>query len=402
MLTLAGSAVFATLSEELALPKLSGMRSFPFFTALSALVLTCLLALTGCGRNIRVPADLPDAAAAVRQEQAFVEAMKPRRPGKPVIAVLAYNQSTETTDFLLSHAVLQRSGVAQVEAIAPRRGRVALYPALQVEVGQDLDGFDQAHPAGADYVIVPALDDVDDPAISRWLQQQVAKGARIVGVCAGALIVGRAGLLDDRRFVTHWYYRKDVLQRHPSATYVPHQRYVVDRNVATTTGITASVPTMLALVEAIGGRARAQELARELGVAGWTPAHDSTAFGLDGGRAARYLLAKAAFWRNEHWQIEAREGMDDIALAFAADAWSRSGHVRVTASGPGPVTLKSGLRLLTEGAETRQPRVPLTAGLNPVQQLDRTLCEITSRFGEARSEWVRMELEYPGRPDCRS
>jgi putative intracellular protease/amidase len=377
------------------------MTSYRAPTALRALIL-CIgwLALSGCGSDIQVPAAMPDAAAASRQKQAFVEAMKPRRPGKPVIAVLAFNDSTETTDFMLSHAVLQRAGVAEVHAVAPRRGKVVLYPALQVEVAQDLAGFDQAHPAGADYVIVPALDDAADPAIGRWLRQQADKGARVVGVCAGALIVGRAGLLDGRRFVTHWYFRKEALQRHPTATHVPHQRYVVDRNVATTTGITASVPAMLALVEAMGGEARAQQLAAELGVSSWTPAHDSSAFGLDVARAARYVLAKAAFWRREHWQVDARDGMDDVALALAADAWSRTGHVRVTAAGAGPVTLRSGLRLLPERADAADGRLPLAPGTKPAQQLDRSLCEIADRFGAARSEWVMMELEYPGRLRC--
>jgi hypothetical protein len=47
-------------------------------------------------------------------------------------------------------------------------------------------------------------------------------------------------------------------------------------------------------------------------------------------------------------------------------------------------------------------RLPLTPGLNPMQQLDRTICEIDARFGAARSEWVRMELEYAGQPNCDS
>lgn len=358
------------------------------------------LALAACSRDIPAPPARADAAEAVRQQQAFVEAMKPHRPGRPVVAVLAFNDSTETTDFLLSHAVLQRSGVADVQAVAPRRGRVALYPALQVEVAQDLAGFDDAHPSGADYVVVPALDDADDPAITAWLQQQAKKGARIIGVCAGGLILGRAGLLDGHRFVTHWYFRKDVLERHPTAAYVPHRRYVADRHIATTTGITASVPAMLALVEAIGGRSAAQPLAAELGVGHWTPAHDSHAFGLTAGRAIRYLLAKAMVWRHEAWQVDARDGMDDIALALAADGWSRTGHVQVTAAGAGPVRLRSGLLLLTEPADTGRPRLPLAPGLKPVQQLDRTLCEIAARHGAARAEWVGMELEYPGRPAC--
>lgn len=378
------------------------MASYRTSLARRGLLLIGLLTLTlaGCTRDIPIAPTQPDAEAAARQQQAFVEAMRPRRPGKPVVAVLAHNDSTETTDFLLSHAVLQRSGVADVQAVAPRRGRVVLYPTLQVEVPQDFAGFDQAHPAGADYVIVPALDDTDDPAIKAWLRQQSAKGARIVAVCAGALIAGRAGLLDGRRFVTHWYFRKDALERHPTATYVPHQRYVVDRNVATTAGITASIPAMLALVEAIGGRPAAQSLAADLGVASWTPAHDSAAFGLDAGRAASYLLSKAAFWRDERWRVDAREGMDDIALALAADAWSRTGHVEVAATGAGSVKLRSGLVLLVQPAEPGTPALPLAPNVKPAQQLDRTLCEIAERFGRARMEWVGMELEYPGRPAC--
>ncbi len=108
-------------------------------------------ALAGGGGGAPVPPTQANAAIAERQVQAFVEGMKPRRPGRPVIAVLALNEGTETTDFLLPHAVLQRAGVADVQAVAPRRGRVFLYPALQVEVAQDLASFDRAYPSGADY-----------------------------------------------------------------------------------------------------------------------------------------------------------------------------------------------------------------------------------------------------------
>lgn len=362
-----------------------------------------MLLLAACGRNLPVPEARPDAAAIEREARAFVEALKPRREGRPVIAVLARNEATETTDFLLTHAVLQRSGVADVRAVAPRRGRVSLYPALEVEVGEDFAAFDQAHPGGADYVVVPAMlyDKERDPEVTAWLRQQAARGARIIGVCAGALVVGDAGLLEGRRFATHWYYRKDVLERHPGAVYVPHQRYVVDRDVATTTGITASVPAMLALVEAIGGRPKAQALAAELGVDSWTPAHDSAAFGLTPARMADYVLTKAAFWRHEAWGVDVRDGIDDVALAFAADAWTRTGRVSVVASAPGPVRLRSGLVLAASPLPADRPRVPLAGALKPVAQLDRTLCEIDERFGAARREWVAMELEYPGNAACR-
>jgi putative intracellular protease/amidase len=360
-------------------------------------------ALGGCGGGVPVPPAPTDAALAERQAQAFVDALKPRRAGTPVIAVVALNAGTETTDFLLPHAVLQRADVADVQAVAPSRGRVLLFPALQVEVAQDFASFDEAHPAGADYVIVPRMRDHGDPAVTAWLKRQADRGARIIGICAGALVVGRAGLLDGRHFTTHWYYRGAAMERHPTALYVPHQRYVLDRDVATTTGITASVPTMLALVEAIGGRAKAEALAADLGVDSWTPAHDSSAFGLSAGRAWSFVFNKAAFWRRETWHVDVRDGMDDIALALAADAWSRTGRVDVDASAAGPVKLRSGVVLLAEPSAGDTQRLPLAAQLKPMRQLDRTLCEIAERFGAARAEWVMMELEYSGAAaDCAS
>lgn len=354
------------------------------------------LSLAGCTAGAPLPPAQADAAGIERDKQAFVEALKPRGAGRPVVALLALNEGTEMTDLLLPHAVLQRAGVAEVRIVAPRSGRVMLYPALEVEGAQDFAAFDRMHPSGADYVIVPAMRSDDDPAVAAWLRRQAQQGARVIGVCSGARVVGRAGLLDGRRFTGHWYDRSALLRRHPGASHVPNRRYLADRGVATTTGITASVPAMLALVEALGGRQKAEALAAELGVASWDPAHDSSPFYLDAGRRASYLLNEAAFWRHERWSVEVQDGSDDIALALAADAWSRTGRVSVeAASASGPVRLKSGLVLMAQPAADGSARLPLSSALKPVQQLDRTLCEIAERYGASRRDWVMQEMEYP-------
>jgi putative intracellular protease/amidase len=355
------------------------------------------VALIGCSSSEPLPPVETNPAVIERRAQEFVAALMPRRAGRPVIAILALNEGTETTDFLLPHAVLTRADVADVQPVAPRGGRVVLYPALQAEGVQALAAFDRAHPSGADYVIVPAMSDDNDPAVTDWLRRQAEQGARVIGVCVGALVLGRAGLLDGRRFSGHWYYRKQVLERHPGASYVPHQRYLIDRDVATTTGITASVPAMLALVEAIGGREKAQALAAETGVSSWTPAHDSTPFFINARRRWSFIANKIAFWRNERWGVDVRDGSDDITLALAADAWSRTGHVSIdAASASGPVKLRSGLVLFAQPVDEKTPRLPLAPGLNPMQQLDRTLCEIGQRYGASRREWVMLEMEYAG------
>jgi hypothetical protein len=80
-------------------------------------------------------------------------------------------------------------------------------------------------------------------------------------------------------------------------------------------------------------------------------------------------------------------GSDDIALALAADAWSRTGRVSVVAaSASNGVMLRSGLNLVTKPAADGSPRLPLADGVKPMQQLERSLCEIHQRYGDSRHE----------------
>jgi len=374
-----------------------GAAMFSSISGRFAAISIAVFLLAGYGAAATVWAADNDAADATRHKQAFIEAMAPQGTQRQVIAIVALNQGTEMTDLLVPHAVLKRADIAGIQMVAPRRGPVSLYPALQVQATQDFAGFDQLHPQGADYVIVPAMEPDNDPAVMAWLQGQAQLGARIIAVCSGARVAGQAGLLDGRRFAGHWYDRSTLLKRHPGAVHVPDRRYLADRGVATTTGITASVPTMLALVEALGGPDKAARLAEELGVEYWGPAHDSDAFGVNFSRGFEYALNKAAFWRDSERAIDVSDGMDDIALALAVDAWSRTGHARVVAASPsGPVTLRSGLILDARPAAQNVPRLSLAKNIKPVQQLDAALSEIAARYGDARRDWVMQEMEYSG------
>ena len=320
-----------------------------------------------------------------------------RRPVEaPVIAVLALNEGTETTDFLVPHAVLQRARVGTVEAVAPRAGPVVLMPALEVTGARDMASFDAAHPAGADIVIVPAMHVDDDPAVIAWLRLQAAKGAVVVGICSGARVLGQAGLLDGRRFTGHWHDRGTLLRRHPGSTFVPDRRYAADGPVITTTGVSASLPASLALVEALAGTARARALADELGVVSWGPEHHSERFGLDGVHLRTLVANTVMFWRHERIAIPVADGVDDVALAFSADAWSRTYRSRADAVNPQAATvrLRSGLvvRASHPPASAAQ-RMPL-ADVRPGCQLEHSLHAIGRRHGDATRRWVATQLEY--------
>ncbi len=344
------------------------------------------------GRDVNLPPLETD-------RQAFLNALKPRN-GVPVVAVLALNAGTETTDFLVPYAILQRAGVAKVVAAAPQRGRVTLMPALEVDLPDDLAALEQAYPGGADYVVVPAMHLDDDAAILDFIRSQASKGAIIVGICSGARVLGKAGLLDGRKFTGHWYDRSDLSKAYPKAVYVPNRRYLADGGVVTTTGVTATLPTALALVEAIGGNSRAAALADELGLASWGAEHESAAFSLNARGIWTYVINMLSFWQHENKSIRVQNGADDVQLALSADAWSRTHLASVTAvaESTGPVRLRSGLALIpapdTAMAAPGPGSLSLQAEIRPAEQLDRTLCEIGRKYGAATRDLVALEMEY--------
>jgi putative intracellular protease/amidase len=255
------------------------------------------------------PAASPASVPEEETRAATTALAQPRRP-RPLVAIIGINDATETTDYLMPYGILRRADVADVVALATSAGPMRLYPALKVQPQATIAQFDARHPQGADYVIVPAMSRDDDPAAIRWIRAQAAKGATVIGVCAGAKVVASAGLLDGRRATTHWYYLDGMLARHPSIRHAPDRRFVIDRGVATTTGVTASMPMTLTLVEAIAGRTKAQEVAHDLGLPHWDARHDSSAFVFNRAFALTALGNRLAFWKHEQLGLELAPGVE--------------------------------------------------------------------------------------------
>ncbi|MBN9082983.1 MAG: transcriptional regulator [Rhizobiales bacterium 62-17] len=349
---------------------------------------------------------LPSAPAAIApppiaqaETDAMIAALKPRRP-RPLIAIVGVNEGTEVTDYLMPYGILKRADVADVVALATKPGPMTLYPSLKVEPQATIADFDTRHSSGADYVIVPAMYRDDDPAVMHWLKSQADKGAIIVSVCAGAKVIASAGLLDGKRATTHWYYLKELRSKHPSITYVANRRLVIDNGVATTTGITASMPMMLTLIEAIAGRAKAETVAQDLGLAAWDARHDSDAFKFTRPFALTAIGNTLAFWNREDLGLELTDGIDEVSLALVTDAWSRTyrSQAFTYAASPDARESRNGLRILPDKIVTNWPSERGLAAvdhLRPMQNLDRTLSHIEHRYGAPTASFVAMQLEYP-------
>jgi transcriptional regulator GlxA family with amidase domain len=178
---------------------------------------------------------------------------------RAVIAVLAYNPATEVTDYVVPYGILAESGVAEVLAVATAGGPIEMSPALRFQAETTTSTFDARFPDGADYVIVPNIyDGQDDPRVHDWLRQQAGRGAVIVGICDGVPALANAGLLQGRRATGHWRTIDGLERKHRETKWLRNTRYVADGNVITTSGVSASIPISVALVEAVGGRPAAE------------------------------------------------------------------------------------------------------------------------------------------------
>jgi hypothetical protein len=225
----------------------------------------------------------------------------------------------------------------------------------------------------------------------------------IVGICDGVPVLANAGLLEGRRATGHWRTIDGLERKHLGTKWLRNTRYVADGNVITTSGVSASIPISVALVEAIGGRAAAEKVASFLGVTDWSAAHNSEQFKLDAGSVFTVLSNKGMFWRHEALGLEVAPGADEIRVALIADAYGRtrrSPAVSVSQS-TAAVRTRRGLLLIPDRLANgrRQPdrMLPIFETVPPAQALDRALEDISASYGRATADFVALTMEYPYR-----
>lgn len=319
---------------------------------------------------------------------------------RPLVAVVAENDGTELTDYAIPYGVLARADVADVVALATKDAPITMRPALTIAPHASTARFDDEHPGGADYVVVPAVVKRDDPALLGWIVAQEKKGATIVSICDGALVVANTGLLDGRRATAHWATQGHREEHYPSVHWVKNTRYVVDGHFVSSAGISAAIPTSIALVEAIAGRERASALAAELGVDDWGTTHDSDRFQPRFGKNLmaylRTMVTNDKLHKAQNVGVPVSDGVDEIALAFTADAWSRTGRSKALALADAPVTTRDGLVILPDAPAATQRVLPAPSGTLAARALDAALEAIATAYGRSTAYGVALSFEYAG------
>jgi transcriptional regulator GlxA family with amidase domain len=165
------------------------------------------------------------------------------------VAIPIYDAFT-ALDAVGPYEVLSRVPGAKVRFIADKPGAVTTDNGmLSIVAEASLDEL----PA-PDVLVVPG--GISSSAVARddafvaWVRRAHETSAWTTSVCAGALILGAAGILDGLRATTHWLDYEEL------ATYGAHptpQRVVEQGKVITSAGVSSGIDMALVLAARIAG-----------------------------------------------------------------------------------------------------------------------------------------------------
>lgn len=119
----------------------------------------------------------------------------------------------------------------------------------------------------ADTVVVPGLEAPwapQHPDVLAAIKQAAADGKRMVSLCAGAFVLGQAGVLDGRRVTTHWALAEEFREAFPAVLLDEHAMYVDDGQVLSAGGMLASTDLCLHILRSDHGQSYANDVSRVL------------------------------------------------------------------------------------------------------------------------------------------
>ncbi|MHB8909322.1 MAG: DJ-1/PfpI family protein [Syntrophales bacterium] len=97
-----------------------------------------------------------------------------------------------------------------------------------------------------------------------WITGRAKQVDTLASVCTGALLLGKAGLLDGKRATTHWRSLDWMEELFPKTRIERHRHFVQDGALFTSAGISAGIDMTLMIVAHYYGEAIARAAARQM------------------------------------------------------------------------------------------------------------------------------------------
>ena len=103
--------------------------------------------------------------------------------------------------------------------------------------------------------------EVGNAPLIDWIERQARHAGIVATVCTGAALLARTGLLDGHRATTNKQAFDWVATQGPNVLWQRQARWVEDRKFVTSSGVSAGMDMMLAVIGQICGTEQAREVA---------------------------------------------------------------------------------------------------------------------------------------------
>ena len=106
--------------------------------------------------------------------------------------------------------------------------------------------------------------EMDNEPLIEWIREGAGDAELVLSVCTGALLLGKAGLLDDLETTTHHVAYHLLREMVPSCTVHEDRRFIDNGKVITSAGIAAGIDMSLHVIERLLGTDIASATARHM------------------------------------------------------------------------------------------------------------------------------------------
>jgi transcriptional regulator GlxA family with amidase domain len=148
------------------------------------------------------------------------------------------------------------------------RVRVAALRGAALHLAGGLRVLAEKPPRRIDTLLLPGGPGVHaarrDPSQVAAVRKLARRARRVCSVCTGAFLLAEAGLLKDRKAVTHWRSCARLADEYPNVRVLADPIWVRDGQIWTSAGVTAGIDLTLALIEEDLGAPVALQVARRL------------------------------------------------------------------------------------------------------------------------------------------
>lgn len=128
--------------------------------------------------------------------------------------------------------------------------------------------YDFADCPPLDILVVPGgwgtRKEMNNERLLAWIASRSREVETLTSVCTGALLLGKAGLLDGKRATTHWRSLDWMKELFPRTIVEKQQHFVQDGNLFTSAGISAGIDMALKVVARYCGDAVARATAKHM------------------------------------------------------------------------------------------------------------------------------------------